>query len=182
MTTKISNLSVNLFFVSIISLLATYVDSACRTPFSGVQNNLPFSYMSSYSQVYNRPYSYASSTSEINSIRNSCSASSILCVGCYAAYSSYLTSVACGGCLQITQQTTMNTPNLVNGVYWYFTSSYSFGYSDTYSINQNSADIDSQSDASKISWHVDQGVGGWRCGSNTYLNGDNTYYKVIYQF
>jgi hypothetical protein len=38
-------------------------------------------------------------------------------------------------------QTTVNTPRLSNGTYWYFTPGYSMGFSDNATVNQNNCDI-----------------------------------------
>ena len=77
-------------------------------------------------------------------------------------------------------QTPMNTPNLSNGVYWYFTAFKSFGFSRDATITQNAADNSSNDPESKLSWHLDLGDGGWRLGSILWLNNANEYMKVIY--
>ena len=101
-----------------------------------------------------------------------------MCVGCYnSANSNLLLTFACGNCLNITQSTALNTPNIYNGVYWYFTSGYSFGFSDTPTINQFLLDISGLSDAKKLSLSTDIFIGVMRCG--TTAAADNTYYKII---
>ena len=134
-----------------------------------------------FSIVFNQPYSYECNSSDINSIRSTCSASNSLCFGCYnIADPNLILTIACGNCLDVTQSTSLNTPNIYNGVYWYFTTGKSFGYSDVSIITQNSADNYYLSDTKKVSWHIDQNIGGWRCGAINSLNNDNiTYYKII---
>ena len=182
------NLNLFLLFVSIFYRLTTFVNSSCVTTtpkfnlFSGIQNNVDFSIMQGTQVVYNKTYDYHSVSSDISNIRNGlCSASSILCAGCYAdGNPNILVSVGCGYCFDVTKVTPSNTPNYYNGVYWYFTGSLSFGYSDVATIFQNQADVTDASDASKVSWHMDISYGGWRCGSYTMLNYANDFYKVIF--
>ena len=88
--------------------------------------------------------------------------------------------VACGPCLSITQQTTLKMPKLYNGVYWYFTPNYSFGFSDTSTINQNVADSYNASNNLRLSWHMDQTCGGYRLGKIVNLNYNTTYYKYVF--
>jgi hypothetical protein len=73
----------------------------------------------------------------------------------------------------------LNTPHLFNDVYWYLTPGYSFGFADNGLINQNQADFLTVG-PSRLSWHLDLGVGGYRAGDVTGLNGDTTWVKRIY--
>ena len=133
-----------------------------------------------YSINYNIYYGSTSTTSIINSVRSSCTATTTLCVACYATSNpSILLTVACGNCLSITTQTSHNSPRYINGAYFYFTSSYSFGFADTSTIQQNQADVYNGGSALRISWHLDLGCGGWRCGSSTGLNSASTYSKLL---
>jgi hypothetical protein len=65
---------------------------------------------------------------------------------------------------------------LANGVYWYNCVGQSFGFAATSSINLNSADTTSDQCEYRLSWHVDQGIGGYRVGCLTNLNSDSSYY------
>ena len=81
----------------------------------------------------------------------------------------------------ILTQTLRNTPNLSNGVYWYFTPSLSFGFSRNPLILQNEADVSPIDGDARLSWHLDLNVGGFRLGSiPPYLNDATTYQKAIY--
>lgn len=87
--------------------------------------------------------------------------------------------VACGNCINIlANKTALNDTKLVDGVYWYFTPNQSFGFSPSPIIQQDSADIyDDNIDNQRVSWHLDQGVGGYRLGILNPFS--NNYYKVI---
>ena len=148
-----------------------------------VQNNVELKLFtnSGYKIIYNYPYGHIGLTSEIISIRNKCSETSKLCFGCYSHNQpSILSTIACGSCLEITKETSLDNPIESNGVYWYFTPQYSFGYSDLPNITQNQADTFDLSDSKKVSWHLDLHTGGWRCGRVNSLNSDNyQFYKII---
>ena len=149
---------------------------------SGIQNNVPLSTFTNlgYSAVYQATYGSSTSTSDINNVRSGCTAASNLCVACYLGSNpNLLLTVACGNCYTLTSQTGFNSPQYTNGAYFYFLSSYSFGISETSSISQNQADVNNQGASTRISWHLDLGCGGWRCGSTCWLNSDGSYYKLL---
>ena len=82
---------------------------------------------------------------------------------------------------QVFTETVINTPQLLNGTYWYYTLSTtwpdqgSIGFAPTNSINQNSADYGNWTDPLRLSWHLSEGLGGYRLGDiNRDTNGDNT--------
>ncbi len=71
---------------------------------------------------------------------------------------------------QVFTETVINTPQLLNGAYWYYTLSTtdpeqgSIGFAPTNSINQNSADYGNWTDPLRLSWHLMEGSGGYRLG------------------
>ncbi len=99
--------------------------------------------------------------------------------------SSVLTTVAAAPTNSVFTSTTLNTPQLLNGTYWYYTPTRSFGYSPTNVINQASADITGcdihevivvnacASDPSRLSWHL-LGNGGFRLGNAGWINDDGS--------
>ena len=147
----------------------------------GIQNNISLcSFINlGYIPVYEITYGTTTTTADINNVRSGCNATSKLCVACYIdSVPSMLLTVACGDCYTLTSQTGLNSPQYANGAYFYFLSSYSFGFAENSTISQNSADIVDQGASTRISWHLDSG-GGWRCGSTVWLNSDASYYKLL---
>ena len=61
-------------------------------------------------------------------------------------------------------ETVINTPQLINGTYWYYTPNLSIGFAPTATINQTSADTEDVSNPLRLSWHTDNLGGGWRLG------------------
>ena len=78
-----------------------------------------------YTLVYNKPYSWITTTAEIVSIGNQCNSNSVICVA-GADSSDTLLLAACGNCLAITTTTPLNSTFFVDGMWWYFTPGYGF--------------------------------------------------------
>ena len=156
-----------------------FVAIAYIVSLSGFYTNIYTSFFatSGYSLIYNQTYNWATTSSEINSFRSQCTASSILCVG--GGDSSTITLAACGNCFVVTNQTVRNVPVLDSGVWWYYTSPYSFGFSQVSSINQNNADTYTDSSAYRLSWHLDNNSGGWRLGDSISLYSE-TIFKMVF--
>lgn len=72
-----------------------------------------------------------------------------------------------------------NITHKANGVGWYFSSSWSWGFaSATDTVVRNSCDISGAQERDRLCWHTG-GSGGWRAGSFTGLNYDNGWEKVL---
>jgi hypothetical protein len=80
-----------------------------------------------------------------------------------ATGSSTITLAAAAPTAQVFTETVTNTPQLINGTYWYNTPGASIGFSPTNVINQMTADAQDVSDPLRLSWHLSGG--GWRLGS-----------------
>ena len=136
-----------------------------------------------YTLIYNKPYSWPTTTAEIVTIGKQCNLTSVICVAT-ADLSGTLLLAACGNCLAITTTTDLNSPMFVDGIWWYFTpgilfdklnlfknylnkklllKGVSFGFSPTMQIKQKDADLNSFLGQYRLSWHL-MGSGGWRVG------------------
>jgi hypothetical protein len=80
----------------------------------------------------------------------------------------------------IKTQTALNTPHLANGVYWYFTPGYSFGFLNGTDLLQNQADVSTSNGAARLSWHLDLNMGGNRVGNQISMDYNTRYYKSIF--
>jgi hypothetical protein len=60
-----------------------------------------------------------------------------------------------------------------NGLFWYNYATYSFGFSAVSDIELNPMDISSENSQSRLSWVIDQDLGGYRIGSICQVYGDN---------
>lgn len=86
---------------------------------------------------------------------------------------------------QVFTETVINTPQLLNGAYWYYTLvttvSYegSIGFAPTNTINQSSADFGTTGEQ-RLSWHLIENLGGYRIGDDTSLNDSSAYLKQVW--
>ena len=83
---------------------------------------------------------------------------------------------------QVFTETVINTPQLINGTYWYYTQSNSIGFSPTNIINQSQADTTDTSSPLRLSWHLLTNQGGWRLGATTYLNFSTAYLQQVWSW
>ena len=103
-----------------------------------------------------------------------------MCVGGSLENDPLLIVIACANCLNVTTQTILNNPQFYGAAYWYFTINKSFGYSPTSTITQNDADLYDRDSNFRLSWHLDNFLGGYRLGNLTGLNENTTYSKKIF--
>jgi hypothetical protein len=99
-----------------------------------------------------------------------------------AVGSSTITLAAAAPTSAVFTETVLNTPQLLNGTYWYNTPSKSIGFAPTATITQNTADIADRISGGdlRLSWHLHPTVGGWRLGSLTELNLSTAYLKQVW--
>jgi hypothetical protein len=87
-----------------------------------------------------------------------------------AVESSTILLAAAAPTAQVFTETVGNTPQLLNGAYWYNTQFTSIGFAPTATIIQNNADSRDPLDPLRLSWHLDNEIGGWRIGAINSLN------------
>ena len=142
-----------------------------------VHTLVPVAALSHWSVIMDDPYSHKTSdaSTAFTNHNDKC-----LFVGCKSSsFASVFRTGAFGDGDDIRQLTTKNGPQYVRGVYWYRTLSTSFGFSPSSSISQSSADVLDQHSDERLSWHIGGSSGGWRCGSQTELNSNANYRKVV---
>jgi hypothetical protein len=85
-------------------------------------------------------------------------------------------------------QTVLNTPQLFNSTYWYYTPLVSqlnnlgsIGFSKSQVIDQNSADAPDLANNTKLSWHITHvNTGGYRLGSQVNINNSTAHIKQVW--
>ena len=136
----------------------------------------------SWVETYWAPYSDHTFYEDIAAEDYSTSEYPYMCVGAYASSDATTASLAACGLREDVLQATYSTSTAYhyNGAYWYRYAGKSFGFAPSAVVYLNSADTSSDtSGAHRLSWHLDQGHGGFRAGNTNYLNSDNTWYKRI---
>lgn len=87
---------------------------------------------------------------------------------------------------QVFTETVIDTPQLINGTYWYNTPDRSIGFAPTGTIILGTADAQTPSDPLRLSWHLHNNVGGWRLGeinqfnSGVDMNSSTDYLKQVW--
>ncbi|MBL8771604.1 MAG: PEP-CTERM sorting domain-containing protein [Phenylobacterium sp.] len=175
-----------------LAAISSAAQAADYLPF-GVQNNVNESTVlgGGWSECYSEAYG-ANGTS-ISSILSGCSAGSRLMLAGRATGSDTLLVLAQAATSDVTFNTggSNNTHN-ANGVEWYFSNNYSWGFAPGgSSVSLNSCDIqDSTSFGTgptvnqRLCWHTGGGAmnGGWRIGAIDFLNSSSDYEKVIFTY
>jgi len=165
------------------------IDDGCPGAFTGVMTDVPVAELTGWTQCFQDLYS-ASGETTLAEIETQCSGAKLL-LGCRAVGASTLRVAAWAPREDVLFDTGQsNTPHDANGVGWYFSPGYSWGFApqgDT--INRNSCDIVASSlsgsgaDGDKrLCWHTSSGAlnAGWRCGTTDSIFG-STYERVIFQ-
>ena len=149
----------------------------------GVQRNFNTLSMSNgWSQCYNGTYNIALNTAVLTSILNVCNKGKLM-LGCRLKTSSLLSVVAMGLRADVLYNcgTSATCTKVVNGVGWYFSTDYSWGFvNNTDSVSRSTCDTASTNPDYRLCWHTESTSGGYRCGSVVNLNSDTTYERVIY--
>ena len=111
-----------------------------------------------------------------------------------AVGSSTILLAAAAPTAQVFTETVVNTPQLLNGTYWYYTldaqpiaiapNMGSIGFAPTSTINQYSADSQDLADPLRLSWHLHNSGGGFSNGGyrlgTLQLNDSTAYLKQVW--
>ncbi|UJR10944.1 hypothetical protein I4U23_015129 [Adineta vaga] len=148
----------------------------------GVQLNLnPNLLPSGWSLCYNATYSSIMNSLIITTVLSSCNKAKLL-LGCRKAKNEILAAAAMGNRADVLYdcRTTSSCTHVANGVGWYFSDSYSWGFvngNDT--VSRSSCDIQNTNAEYRLCWHT-KASGGYRCGATSGLNLDTNWEKIIY--
>lgn len=164
-------------------------DKDCLYWATGVQNNVPIASLTGWTQCYLAGYD---SFSPMSTLLQECDKAKLL-LGCRQSGAATLDVVAMAPRADVLYEcgSTATCSHDANGVAWYYSDSYSWGFAPASSpVNRNSCDIvDSltypgggAADGDKrICWHTGGGSisSGWRCGKPDFLG--NTYERLVYE-
>lgn len=130
----------------------------------GIQNNIPISTLTGTkygcSICYWRTYSQKTQSSDLNECLRKGISNAF--VGAVYGSSNPIVFVGAGGdATVIATVTSLNTVNCNNGACFYNNPGYSFGFAPLNSIiNQAGADINNATSNQRLSWHLDNNLGG----------------------
>jgi hypothetical protein len=138
--------------------------------------------------VYQVRYGDTTTTSLVDSWRTAAGPGLTLVFVGAADSSGNITIGATGLTSEVLTQTFSNSQASAyssSNLYWYNVPGQSIGFTPTQNMTLSSADItgiltqDDGHNNLRLSWHLDQGVGGWRAGALAFLNDADTPQKVV---
>jgi len=102
-----------------------------------------------------------------------------------AAGSNTIMLAAAAPTVDVFTQTVVNTPQLINGTYWYYTQNIwegigAIGFAPSNQILTGPADVYDLSDPLRMSWHLDPVTAGWRLGDIQWLEVSTDYLKQVW--
>jgi hypothetical protein len=170
---KKSLTAIFVFFFSIFGIQSSYAD---YYP-SGIQQNVSEQTLidNGWTKFYEQTYGTITATTA--PLRPS---EQYVILAGKAVGSSTIILAAAAPTSAVFTETVLNTPQLINGTYWYNTPSKSIGFAPTATISQNTADQVDTSSVLRLSWHLNNIEGGWRLGSLTELNSSTAYLKQVW--
>jgi len=170
---KKSLTAIFVFFVSIFGIQSSHAD---YYP-SGIQQNVSEQTLidNGWTKFYEQTYGTITATTA--PLRPS---EQYVILAGKAVGSSTIILAAAAPTSAVFTETVLNTPQLLNGTYWYNTPSNSIGFAPTATISQNIADQQDTSSILRLSWHLNNIQGGWRLGSLTELNYSTAYLKQVW--
>jgi hypothetical protein len=129
-----------------------------------------------WTRVFDQPYSHKTRLEDLNQVAGICH--NHVLVG--ATFNGTMSLAAVGPSSVLTLNTLWNQPQQFSQVYWYRTSGKSFGFAPLSTIRQTSGDNEDLSSPLRLSWALDQNIGGYRAGTTRSLHDSSLWHKVIF--
>jgi hypothetical protein len=146
----------------------------------GPQQNVPVANLTGWKLCYSDTYN-VNMQMAVPAIQAACSQAKLL-LACRTNGNATTTLLAWGLRTDVLFDTgaAPNQGHTAGPVVWYFDPNYSWGFAtagDQLALGQ----CDTNAGADRLCWHTINGVGGYRCGTNIALNGNNGWDRLIYQ-
>ncbi len=147
----------------------------------GVKQNVPINSLGGWTQCFID--NYADNASNINTLLQKCNGSNLL-IGCRPNGAANLTLAAEAARADVLFDcgTNQTCTHVANGVGWYFSSNYSWGFvSGNDPVSRNSCDTQNINPDLRMCWHTGGGNmnSGYRCGNN-FLNGNAGWDRLVF--
>jgi hypothetical protein len=146
---------------------------------SGPQTNVPVAALTDWHLCFSDKYG---ESAPLSTVLSACTRSK-LALACRPVGSTTLTLVAMAARADVLFDTGFsNVLHVANGVGWYYSSAYSWGFADaSESVNRVSCDLNTADGAHRLCFQTNGGimVGGFRCGTTMGLS-DMTWERVIF--
>ena len=148
--------------------------------FSGILTNLDPKLLDGWKKCHESEY--GSPDIPIEDVMMDCTGENIM-LACKTKDDTNLRVAAYANKIDILVDDTSNNLNEQNGTGFYFSNSQSIGFAEIgKTVRRNSCDTDGRDEETRLCWHMRNRnlQGGWRCGSQTDLNSDRNYLRIIY--
>jgi hypothetical protein len=126
--------------------------------------------------VFDQPYSHKTRIDDLNQLAGICH--NEVLVG--ATYNGSISLAAVGPASVLTINTVWNQAEQFGQVYWYRSSGKSFGFSPSITIRQTTGDNQDLDSPLRLSWLLDQNMGGYRAGATRSLADSSLWHKIVY--
>lgn len=172
-----------------VLLSASYAPPAqAATVPIGVMNDVSAATVAGWGFTECYSSAYGNSGDAIATVLAGCSSGGVLMMAARRTGSDMFEVLAAAALADVTFDTgTGNATHNANGVEWYFSDNYSWGFAGGGDlVFRTSCDINGSawtggSERDRLCWHTGGGLmdGGWRAGTFIELNGDNGWEKVL---
>ena len=129
-----------------------------------------------WKRVFDQPYNHKTRTDDLTQLSGLCHNDVLVS----ATYNDSITLAAVGPANVLSLNTTWNQPKQFGQVFWYRTSGKSFGFSPSMTIRQTTADNEDLNSSTRLSWYLDQNMGGYRVGNIRLIQDNPLWHKVIF--
>lgn len=169
-------------FLGLCTLITSFGASAGILPY-GVKNDVLVTDVTNswgWSECYSATYGQRGDS--VSSILSNCSGDNLMLAARRVGSTTFDVLAAASFSDATFNTGTGNATHAANGAEWYFSDSYSWGFAGLGdSVTRNSCDTTGQGERDRLCWHTSGGSmsGGWRAGSNVWLNSNNSWEKVI---
>jgi hypothetical protein len=158
-------------------------DTDCLYWVSGVQQNVPATSLTGWSACHTDLYN--NYDTPMSQILMQCDKAKLL-LACRPVGSPTFTTLAMAPRADVLFDCgfEQNCTNVANGVGWYYSDEYSWGYAPGgENVSRNSCDTELTMNGDRLCWHSSVGFinGGWRCGAATGLNDDPGWERVVFE-
>ena len=138
-----------------------------------------------WTQCHSESMTVHQDPSGLDAIMRKCSKSKLI-MGCRKSGSSTITLLAAAPNGKEALKVTGDNGQIINGSKWYKRkargdlNSYGFAHESSNMNYGSSPDVGSTKSEMRLSYNLIGRLGGWRCGSNTYLNNDSGWERLYY--
>ncbi len=150
--------------------------------FTGIAQNLPIASLAGWSQCFVEPFGQVGTS--IEKVKLACSGSQLM-MACRLKGSDTLQLAAYAPRADVLTDTGIqNVLHVANGVGWYFSDTWSWGFAPpNESVERNNCDVGSSAGDQRMCWHTLAGGldGGYRCGNNEDLNSSFDFERLLFQ-